>query len=187
MLYIFDVDDTLIEGWLATTRCEVCGGSGCPVCRGKGRIFGEPLPYETVNPMPGVTFKLSHLLTERPQFALATNQPGVAMGIHTKQQVWDKLGRVISTFDGFGSAAVSIHVAMHLPPERNPLPGYSDPFELTRRKPGPGMVIEAMHNHGVMPENTVFVGDLATDKGAADAAGVRFEWAHEFFGRPEKP
>jgi phosphoglycolate phosphatase-like HAD superfamily hydrolase len=33
------------------------------------------------------------------------------------------------------------------------------------------------------PEETIFIGDMETDRQAAEAAGVKFIWAWEFFGR----
>lgn len=41
-----------------------------------------------------------------------------------------------------------------------------------RRKPAPGMILEACHDFGVSPAETVFVGDTLTDLQAARAAGV---------------
>jgi len=42
-----------------------------------------------------------------------------------------------------------------------------------------------MRRFDVKPEETLFVGDMDKDEGAARAAGTRFMWAHEFFGRHE--
>jgi hypothetical protein len=41
-----------------------------------------------------------------------------------------------------------------------------------RRKPSPGMVLEAMAAHGFAPDDTCFVGDTATDMQAAFRAGA---------------
>ena len=41
-----------------------------------------------------------------------------------------------------------------------------------RRKPGPGMLLEAAHDYGLTLANTVFAGDSATDIAAGHAAGV---------------
>lgn len=51
-----------------------------------------------------------------------------------------------------------------------------------RRKPGPGMLIQAMDFFQIGRHDTIMVGDRAEDKGAADAAGVDFQWEWEFFG-----
>ncbi|MBV8858644.1 MAG: HAD hydrolase-like protein [Acidobacteria bacterium] len=53
------------------------------------------------------------------------------------------------------------------------------------RKPQPLMLQRLMRRFGAEPRETLFVGDMDKDEGAARAAGTRFTWAHEFFGRPE--
>ena len=50
------------------------------------------------------------------------------------------------------------------------------------RKPKPFLLEWAMRFCGVDPEHTLFVGDQDTDRQAAEAAGVDFRWAWEFFG-----
>lgn len=50
------------------------------------------------------------------------------------------------------------------------------------RKPAPLMLFAAMAQAGCLPVDSLMVGDSADDEGAALAAGVRFVWAHEFFG-----
>jgi D-glycero-D-manno-heptose 1,7-bisphosphate phosphatase len=49
------------------------------------------------------------------------------------------------------------------------------------RKPLPGMLVEAMKDAGVAPEETLFVGDREEDRQAASAAGCAFRWAKDFF------
>jgi len=51
------------------------------------------------------------------------------------------------------------------------------------RKPGAGMLLVACHTLGVDPEEAIFVGDSPADEDAAQAAGIRFVWAKEFFWR----
>ncbi|TXH11264.1 MAG: HAD-IIIA family hydrolase [Hyphomicrobiaceae bacterium] len=53
------------------------------------------------------------------------------------------------------------------------------------RKPEPGMLLQAMSDVGVSPDETLMVGDRPEDEAAAQSAGVSFTWAHEFFGRPQ--
>lgn len=54
------------------------------------------------------------------------------------------------------------------------------------RKPAPGMLTDLMAETGIRADETVFIGDQETDRQAAEAAGCRFSWAWDFFGR-EKP
>ncbi len=50
-----------------------------------------------------------------------------------------------------------------------------------RRKPGPGMLLEAMRDFEASPEETLYVGDLPEDEEAAKNAGCQFIWAGKFF------
>ena len=50
-----------------------------------------------------------------------------------------------------------------------------------RRKPKPDMLLELMADSGYTAADTVFVGDQETDRQAAEAAGVSFFWANDFF------
>jgi phosphoglycolate phosphatase-like HAD superfamily hydrolase len=44
------------------------------------------------------------------------------------------------------------------------------------------MLVRLMHRFGARRDETLFVGDMERDEEAARRAGVRFQWAHEFFG-----
>jgi D-glycero-D-manno-heptose 1,7-bisphosphate phosphatase len=55
-------------------------------------------------------------------------------------------------------------------------------MEDDRRKPGPGMLREAMSDFEADPDETLYVGDRPEDEQAAKNAGVDFVWASEFFG-----
>lgn len=50
------------------------------------------------------------------------------------------------------------------------------------RKPQPGMLRAACEAHAIAPADAVFVGDMETDQAAAAAAGIHFIYAAEFFG-----
>ena len=65
-------------------------------------------------------------------------------------------------------------------PNPKALPQYHNPND-TRRKPGPGMLIEAMQWYSVQPEHTLMVGDRPEDEQVAQAVGVAFQWADEYF------
>lgn len=40
------------------------------------------------------------------------------------------------------------------------------------RKPGPGMILQAIEDYGVNPDQVLMIGDRPEDRGAAEAAGV---------------
>ncbi|MGH2478886.1 MAG: HAD-IIIA family hydrolase [Ktedonobacteraceae bacterium] len=54
-------------------------------------------------------------------------------------------------------------------------------FDDPRRKPAPGMLLEAMKMAGVSASETLMVGDRSEDQDAAKNCGVAFMWSHEFF------
>ena len=54
-------------------------------------------------------------------------------------------------------------------------------FEDDRRKPGPGMLQDAMDDFEAEPEDTLYVGDRPEDGAAAQAAQCDFMLAEEFF------
>jgi D-glycero-D-manno-heptose 1,7-bisphosphate phosphatase len=49
-------------------------------------------------------------------------------------------------------------------------------------KPNPGMIDHAARTFNIDLNKSVMVGDRASDKDAANNAGVKFEWAKDFFG-----
>ena len=57
-------------------------------------------------------------------------------------------------------------------------PSEDDPY----RKPQPGMLIHAAGKLDLDLENSLMVGDMSSDEGAAKNAKVKFEWAKDFFG-----
>jgi histidinol phosphatase-like enzyme len=67
----------------------------------------------------------------------------------------------------FGGEGLELHVA-------------ADP---TWRKPEPGMLLAACRHYGLPGAQAVFVGDAETDAEAASAAGMAFIYADEFFDR----
>ena len=52
-----------------------------------------------------------------------------------------------------------------------------------RRKPGPGMLIEAMADFDAGPYETLMVGDRPEDEEAAAQAGTDFQWSDNFFAK----
>ena len=94
--------------------------------------------------------------------AVATNQSSVGRGLideATLQQIHEKLHREL--------AAYQAHVDhIFYAPDHPDAPTH-------RRKPGPGMMEEALAHFKVKPEETVVIGDALRDLEAAHAAGCR--------------
>ncbi|KJV08547.1 hypothetical protein VZ95_17095 [Elstera litoralis] len=95
--------------------------------------------------------------------ALVTNQGILGRGHVSKAEFCAIQTKLITAIAAAGGRLVSVHIA---PDARD---GLSD-----RRKPGPGMLLEAMRQHRVSPAETLFIGDAVTDAEAAQAAAVAF-------------
>ncbi len=106
--------------------------------------------------------------------ALVTNQGGVAFGYLNEGAMDWELNK---TANAIAPYVPCFRCYTH--PEAS-LAQYRK--EDTRRKPGPGMILEAMeYFKGVGPHNTLMVGDRPEDEQAAQNAGVAFMWADKFF------
>jgi histidinol phosphatase-like enzyme len=168
MLYLFDLDDTLIRGYLTEPR----------------------QPYDVVTVLPRRVERLQELLARGDTVRIISNQGGVAFGFITEAQMWDKLGRALVALGlqpvQFAEAwgANLIYVCWH---DARGKPPYNDPLQAQRRKPNPDMLWEAMKaNADAAALGVLMVGDRQEDEAAARNARVGFEWSHVFFGDVER-
>jgi D-glycero-D-manno-heptose 1,7-bisphosphate phosphatase len=123
--------------------------------------------------IPGVIETCDNLREEGHTLAIASNQGGVAFGFGTLNEAEERL-RV--------SAEMIGAKAWHYCPYHSG--GKIEEFrrESFDRKPNPGMIFRIMLALEATVHDVIFVGDMDTDKMAANRAGVAFKWAHEFFG-----
>ena len=94
---------------------------------------------------------------------LISNQQGVGKGLMTEsdlEEVNGHMQRMIE--DRLNFCLDDIRVCTSLASENDP-----------RRKPQPGMLLEAIQEHSIDPSGSWFIGDSATDAQAGRAAGVR--------------
>ncbi|HWS89462.1 MAG TPA: HAD-IIIA family hydrolase [Pyrinomonadaceae bacterium] len=156
-LYIFDADGTL--------RRTTVQGLPCP---------NRPGEWELI---PGVRESLAEIDWSRARFGVASNQGGVGVGYLSLAAARGLLEEmVVEAFGVPKPPPGSIELCPHAPHLGCPC-----------RKPKPLMLERLMRRFGAGPHETLFVGDMDRDEGAARAAGTRFMWAHEFFKRPEEP
>src|SRR2546430_9470738 len=152
-LIVFDADGTLIETKSgATFRKEASDWQWLP-----GRIE-----------------KIKALKESSVRIAIATNQGGVAFGYMQAQDILRELTRMI---EEAGIVQGGLYVCYTHP--KATIEQYR--LEDNRRKPGPGMLHEAMDDFEAEPEDTLFVGDRDEDRQAARAAKCHFIIAEEFF------
>ncbi|SDM59182.1 haloacid dehalogenase superfamily, subfamily IA, variant 3 with third motif having DD or ED/haloacid dehalogenase superfamily, subfamily IA, variant 1 with third motif having Dx(3-4)D or Dx(3-4)E [Allokutzneria albata] len=122
----------------------------------------EDVPYNgnpsLVRPMPGAVAAVAAARAGGLAVGVVSNQSGIGRGLLT----WDEVGavnaRVEEVFGGFDTW----QICPHTPDEG-----------CACRKPEPGMVLAACAELGVLPEETVFVGDIEADVLAAERAGTR--------------
>lgn len=137
-------------------RCTV-PGQPCP---------NKPGEWEL---LPGVKEKAATL--SGVHFAIVSNQGGVGLGLMDEQLAMMML---FDTFKAaFGEARTLIFMCSHAPKDG-----------CDCRKPSPYMLYRAMRFRGHKPAETLYVGDMDSDREAAQRAGVDFLWAWEFFGWP---
>lgn len=155
-LVIFDWDGTLVT----TTT---------------GKTFANT-PDEW-KPIPGRAAWIQRLQAQGVATAIATNQGGIAFGYHDFNDWTCALDDYAAEWFGIEN----IQVCPHHPK------GTVKPFSgaCGCRKPEPGLLLWAMrwpfYARPFLPSQTLFVGDMDSDREAAERAGCRFAWAYEHF------
>jgi D-glycero-D-manno-heptose 1,7-bisphosphate phosphatase len=102
-------------------------------------------------------------------FAIASNQGGVAKGYLTKEMAKEMLDTLA-------------HVMVPRMPHLIAMCPHPSDGDCECRKPKPGMLNALMAYHKTPPARTMFVGDMDTDKMAANSAGIEFAWIWDFCG-----
>ena len=161
-LLCLDLDGTLVESSLVEVDGKLGPAPG---------LFTEP------RLQPNVFEVVQRAALEQDEFALVTNQGGVAWGYATEAEVWARIGRTVALLNGFFGQPFSVHVCFAHP--RATIKAYREGHE--RRKPSAAMIFEAKEAHLVAAGETLMVGDLEDDEKAAVAASVDFTPAGDFF------
>ncbi len=128
-------------------------------------------------PIPGVLERCEQLRAEGIRLAIASNQGGVAFGYCTLKEADERIADIARKIDA-GYWYCPYH------PAGTDKEFRSDSFD---RKPNPGMLMTIMRLYKVPVTETIFVGDMESDKEAARNAGVAFQWAKDFFGWEDQP
>ena len=169
-LVLFDVDGTLVR-----TK--------------SGKEFREtPADWAF---LPGRVEAVKTLIQSGPAVALVTNQGGAAFGYFKVSEMLHQLALTARDL-GVGEQKRGRHrnngIYVCFTHPDGTVDGLTEDAGNSlfgkmprRRKPGPGMIREAMRDYDAQPEFTLMVGDRPEDKGAAEAAGCQFMWADEFF------
>ena len=141
---------------------------------------GPPNDPAEVELLPGVATKLHQYASMGWRIVIVTNQGGVAFGYQTEAQA---LATHQALLDALPVEVDASYLCPHHPD--GTIPRYAK--ACPNRKPAPGAVLDALERFGAHPQDCFFVGDRDTDRQAAVAAGVPFEWAWKFFEWVSKP
>lgn len=179
-LIMLDLDGTIVEDAIVELE-NPAAAKGFTLGRRQHELYSEP----TLKPHVYETLK--QRADEGDSFAIVTNQGGVALGYHTQAEVYARIAKTCALLSMFWARPFSIHVAWMMP--NGYLPGFKGD---DGRKPSPALLRAAMVRHFTAPGDvmdmdsalsmSVMVGDRAEDEQAAEAAGVAFEAASDFFG-----
>lgn len=166
-----------------------------------------PNTVEEIKILPGVADKLARLRRQNIKIVFASNQMGVGIRyaaetwlrgvdsssalagwccsrLHypTAEQVWRLAWATMERVGGADGGYLSFYYSPRPGQPCGPQPPDAGPEWLTGwRKPQPGMLLQACADFNVMPDEALMVGDMRTDRLAAEAIDVRFVFAVEFF------
>jgi D-glycero-D-manno-heptose 1,7-bisphosphate phosphatase len=124
--------------------------------------------------LPGRLHTLKLLRYRGVRIAVCTNQGGVAFGYMKQEDILKELTRMIKEA---GIVPGGLYICYTHP--KATILEYR--LEDDRRKPGPGMLHDAMDDFEAEPEDTLFIGDRPEDEQAAQAAKCHFIWSDQFF------
>lgn len=139
------------------------------------------IDHQPLHVLPGRADICAALRAQGVHLAIASNQGGVAFGIRTPVQIRAEIEPIARSL-----GIEHWRTAFGHPSPKYGFEEYATKQELFRRKPGPGMLLELVREADVMLSETLMVGDLAEDQGAAAAAGVDFIWTQDYFGNPSE-
>lgn len=161
-LYIFDKDGTLVK--------EI----GLD-----GMDLRDPLKPEEQILREGVFERIQALRQEGHVIALASNMSSVGKGLISAEEAQILMENCAEKIGG----ATIIKFCGYDPKGKKRVDGKPNPYARDDdcHKPHPGMILEILRETGFAREDTYMVGNKKSDEEAAEAAGVHYISAKEFF------
>lgn len=124
---------------------------------------------EDVEWIPGSREAIAWLNRQAVQVVVVTNQSGVARGYFTEETVRKLHDWMTAEVEKSGGKISAFYYCPHLPGAS--VQQYNVDCEC--RKPKPGMILQALHDFDVLPQNAFLIGDSLRDIEASEAAGVK--------------
>lgn len=130
-------------------------------------VLNEDRPQGVTHPdalrlIPGAAVAVRRLNEAGIPVACVTNQSAVGRGLISASELEAIQARLMAELAARGARLDLVLIATDAPERAGP-----------RRKPGPGMLLEALDRFRVAPEQAVMIGDDLRDLEAAAAAGCR--------------
>ncbi|WP_347302372.1 HAD family hydrolase [Croceibacterium sp. TMG7-5b_MA50] len=111
--------------------------------------------------LPGVYDALRRALALDYDLVVVTNQSGIGRALFTAAEYAALEAHMVQLFAREGITFAGIYHCAH-----HPAAGCAC------RKPAPGMILRAAHDHGIDLSRSIMVGDKPSDAAAARAAGI---------------
>lgn len=133
----------------------------------------EDVPYNVdpsqIRLTPGAG-KALRLLQQRGYLLIVvSNQPGIALGYFTVQQLHNAVIRLYELLSDEDAYPAAFYYCPHAPMEKRP--GYPTPCQC--RKPQPGLLHRAAEDFGISLRDSWIIGDILHDVEAGKRAGCR--------------
>jgi D-glycero-D-manno-heptose 1,7-bisphosphate phosphatase len=118
--------------------------------------------------LPGAIEGMRLLQDAGYRLVVVTNQSGIARGIFSESAYKTLTAKMEATLSEHGAVLTGIYFCPHHPTEGQ------GPYLMTCmcRKPAPGMLKQAIADHGLDPAVSLMIGDKASDIEAGRRAGV---------------
>lgn len=156
--FLFDLDGTLISSYMDR----------------------EDKNFHAWDVLKGRAEVISRLLDTGKCVGIITNQAGIAFGYNTPDDFKKKRSAVINAFRLDRNDENWLINWCYGHPDGT-VKGEGPVWDIKRRKPSGEMLVEAMDTFQVERSETVFIGDMPSDRVAAMNAGVDYIDVEEFF------
>lgn len=129
----------------------------------------QPEKFEFI---PGV-FEACRLFQDAGyQIVVVTNQSGIGRGYYTEDDFHHLTSWMVEQFENNGITILDVYFCPHHPKKANA------PYlkQCDCRKPEPGMLLQAISEHDIAPEQSIMVGDKVGDVKAGISAGIQRQY-----------